>query len=239
MATSLDKYGIHEELLTPYVMPANGRRFRLLEGSSGYSVPRAIEDPKEYVQKYKQVAINAKEVGFDGIELHGANGYLPHQFLKSHSSQRTDQYGGSIENRSRFILEIIDAFNEVFSADRVGIKLSHCGGYNDMGEKSEEEAYELFSYLISELDKRNIAYIQLNVKIFVNGAFTAEEGDKYIADGKADVIVHGRPFISNPDLSERFFNNNELSEITDFSTFYLYRGEDRHVGYSGYPKFTN
>ncbi|KAI9290781.1 FMN-linked oxidoreductase [Neoconidiobolus thromboides FSU 785] len=249
----------------PSAVQANGGKFRLLEGKPGYSVPKAIEDPKEYVQMFKQAAINAKEAGFDGIELHGANGYLPHQFLESHSNKRTDDYGGSIQNRSRFILEIIDAFIEVFSADRVGIKLSPCGGYNDMGEKTEEEAYELYNHLISELDKRNIAYIQLvrhlpdfdptnrglkldvekffplikNAKIFLNGGITAEEGDKYIADGKVDAIVYGRPYISNPDLPERFFNGYELAQITNYPALYLYEGEDRHVGYSDFPTYNN
>ncbi|KAI9294231.1 FMN-linked oxidoreductase [Neoconidiobolus thromboides FSU 785] len=249
----------------PSAIKANGGKFRLLEGNPGYSIPKAIQDPKEYVQNFKQAAINAKEAGFDGIELHSANGYLAHQFLDSNSNQRTDNYGGSIENRSRFVLEVIDAFIEVFSADRVGIKLSPCGGYNDVGEKTEEEAYKLFSYLISELDKREVAYIQImrhlpdfdpasrglkldvekffplikNAKIFINGGFSAEEGDKYIADGKADAVVYGRGFIPNPDLPERFFNNHELSQITNYPSLYLYKDEDRHVGYSDYPRFAN
>ncbi|KAJ9090549.1 hypothetical protein DSO57_1001517 [Entomophthora muscae] len=249
----------------PSAIRAKAGKFRLLVGTPEYSEPEAIEDPKEYIQKFKQAAINAKEAGFDGVELHSANGYLAHQFLECQSNQRTDQYGGSIENRCRFVLEIIDAFNEVFPSQKVGIKLSPCGGFNDMGDKDVEDTKQLCKYLVTELDKRDIGYIQLfrhlaqfdtasrgnpfdleflvpyakQTQIMFNGGFTAKEADDFIAEGKASSISFGRPFIANPDLVYRFFNDLDLADPINFPSLYLYEGTNKHLGYSDYPNHPN
>ena len=112
--------------------------------------PTPIEDPSVYIDLYRKAAQNANSAGFDGVELHSANGYLPHQFLESHSNQRTDQWGGSVQNRARFVLEAVDALIDGFgSAKRVGIKLSPGGGYNDMGEELSV-AKELYAYLVCQ-----------------------------------------------------------------------------------------
>ncbi|KAJ3094745.1 hypothetical protein HDU97_007636 [Phlyctochytrium planicorne] len=241
----------------PSAIAAKGGKFRLLDGHPGYVQPKAIEDPKVYVEKYRQAAINAKEAGFDGIELHAANGYLPNQFLESHSNQRKDAYGGSIQNQSRFILEIIRTFIEVYGdSTRVGIKLSPRGGYNDMGEPLEV-AKELYGYLIKELDGLKIGYIQLawlnaeldpatrgnkidvmkelaplvkNAKLFVNGNLTGPTAEAMLEPKNAkpiDAAVFGRPFIANPNLLELLQTGGEL-KVPDFSKLYT-SGDDGYI----------
>ncbi|KXN71047.1 FMN-linked oxidoreductase, partial [Conidiobolus coronatus NRRL 28638] len=145
----------------PSDIPAKAGKFRLLKGEPGYSVPKSIENPKDYIKMYKKAAENAKLAGFDGVEFQSSGGCLPAQFLESHSNNRDDGYGGSIENRARFILEAIDELSQVYPKKQIGIKISPSGGYNDMGEGSAEQIIELHSYLIKELDSRDIGYIQL------------------------------------------------------------------------------
>ncbi|ORX94234.1 FMN-linked oxidoreductase [Basidiobolus meristosporus CBS 931.73] len=248
----------------PSAIAANGGKFRLLNGTPGYSVPEAIEDPQDYVKLYIQAAENAKAAGFDGVELHAANGYLVTQFLEQHSNKRTDNYGGSIENRIRFALEIIDGFIKIWGASRVGIKLSPSGGYNDMGEKYDD-AVALYSQLIKELDSRKLGYIQVmrhfqffdptgrgtpinidevfrplikNSLFIVNGDFSPEEGEKWVEEGKADAVAFARPYISNPDFVERLQHGKELSAITDMRTLYLAVDNDKSKGYTDYPRAT-
>ncbi|KXN70709.1 FMN-linked oxidoreductase [Conidiobolus coronatus NRRL 28638] len=245
----------------PSSIRAKTGKFDLLVGEPGYSTPEAIEDPKEYIQLYKRAAENAKLAGFDGVELHAGSGYLPVQFLESHSNIRTDNYGGSIENRSRFILETIDALQEVYDKKQIGIKLSPSGGYNDSGEGSKDKIVELYSYLIKELDSKDIGYFQptryslfldpegrgtpvdiqefrpliKNALLFANTGFSAEEGNNYLRDGKADAITYGMPFITNPDLPYRFFNGIPLNVEYNHDTFYDYPENQPHVGYTDYP----
>ncbi|KAK0469957.1 uncharacterized protein EV420DRAFT_1662635 [Desarmillaria tabescens] len=152
----------------PSAISARGGKFRFLPGAPGYVTPTAIENPRDIISVFKQAAINAKEAGFDGVEIHGANGYLIPQFLDSTSNHRTDEWGGSIENRSRFGLEVLKAVIDVWGADRVGIKLNPTGGYNDVGSSSPvldrmplEETLQTFKYFISEVDKLKIAYVTL------------------------------------------------------------------------------
>lgn len=242
----------------PSAIAAKGGKFRKLAGEPGYVTPKAIEDPKSYVLKYKQAAVYAKEAAFDGVELHAANGYLAHQFLESHSNQRTDNYGGSIENRARFVLEAIDELISVYGPQRVGIKLSPGGGFNDMGE-TKEDSEKLYSYLVAELDKRPLAYIQLfkylpefdpvqrgnewdvdallakikNVPVFLNGGYDRQSGNEDVASGKAAAIVFGRPFIGNPDLVYRLQHKIELAE-SSYLTWYVSTGS-REEGYTDYP----
>ena len=244
----------------PSALAAKGGKFRQLEGSPGYVTPEAIKDPEHYIALYKRAAQNAKVAGFDGVELHGANGYLSHQFLDNTSNHRTDQWGGSAENRCRFTLRVIDELSNVYGNDRVGIKLSPGGGYNDMG-MNEKDTSETFGYLIKELSKRKIAYIQLarywdlgdpvkrgtpvdifqwsnlidrkHTALFVNTNYNAEEGAKVLESGLADAVVFGRSYISNPDLAERLAKKQELNSALNFMT--LYGGSA--AGYTDYPTY--
>jgi 2,4-dienoyl-CoA reductase-like NADH-dependent reductase (Old Yellow Enzyme family) len=246
--------------VAPSDIPARGGKFRLLKGEPGYSTPEPIENPKDYIKMFKRAAKNAKKAGFDGVELHCSGGYLPAQFLESHSNNRNDEYGGSIKNRARFILKTIDELMWVFPKKQIGVKLSPSGGYNDMGEGRSDEIIELYSYLIQELDSRDIGYIQLcryssfvdpqgrgtnvdiqefrhlikNAMFFANSGFSGEEGDGYIAERKAEAIVYGRPFIINPDLPYRFFNEIPLAQDYNYGTFYDYPEGQPQVGYSDY-----
>ncbi|KAF7304357.1 hypothetical protein HMN09_00837700 [Mycena chlorophos] len=134
----------------PSAISARGGKFRFIPGAPGYVTPTELPDPKTVVALFKEAAVNAKKAGFDGIEFHGANGYLIHQFLDSSSNHRTDEYGGSVENRARFVLELIAAVQDVFGPD-VAIKLSPCGGYNDMGMPLSE-TIATFGYLLAQID---------------------------------------------------------------------------------------
>ena len=189
-----------------------------------------------------------------------AGGYLPHQFIDNTSNHRTDQWGGSAENRCRFPLRVIDELSRVYGPDRVGIKLSPGGGYNDVG-MTEKDTHETFSYLIKELSARRIAYVQLarpwvsadptgrekplnvfqwkqlldpnHTAFFANTNFSSEEGADTLRKGLADAIVFGRFYIANPDLAERLIANHELNKGLRFEQFYGVGGE----GYTDYPTY--
>ncbi|KAK7034017.1 hypothetical protein VNI00_012448 [Paramarasmius palmivorus] len=217
----------------PSAISARGGKFRFLPGEPGYVTPTEIDDPRKLIALYKTAAINAKEAGFDGVELHGANGYLVHQFLDNTSNKRTDEWGGSVENRSRFGLEVLKELISVWGADRVAVKLSPTGGYNDMG-MTLEDTLETFRYFVAEADKLKLAYINLvryvemmdpvfdgkkrgiphdvvesygsyvkNSLLFLNGGIFPDEGAKLIADGKAAAIAFGFLWIGHPDLAKR------------------------------------
>ncbi|KAJ7806162.1 hypothetical protein B0H14DRAFT_3768845 [Mycena olivaceomarginata] len=143
----------------PSALSARVGKFRFIPGIPGYVTPTAIEDPTSLILLYKEAALNTKEAGFDGAELHGAGGYLIHEFLDSTSNNRMDKWGGSAENRSRFGLEVLKAVIKVFGAD-VAVKLSPAGGFNDMGMPLEE-TIEMYNYFISEADKLGLSYICL------------------------------------------------------------------------------
>jgi 2,4-dienoyl-CoA reductase-like NADH-dependent reductase (Old Yellow Enzyme family) len=192
--------------------------------------------------------------------LISANGYLSHQFIDNTSNHRTDQWGGSAENRCRFPLRVIDEICSVYGNDRVGIKLSPGGGYNDMG-MTETDTTETYGYLIKELNSRRIAYIQLarywalgdpmkrgrdvdifqwrklinsqSTALFVNTDYGTEEGAKVLESGLVDAIVFGRLYISNPDLAERLINNQELNTELKVKSFYGGGAE----GYTDYPTY--
>jgi 2,4-dienoyl-CoA reductase-like NADH-dependent reductase (Old Yellow Enzyme family) len=212
-----------------------------------YVTPRALEthEIEDIIAAYRQGAQNAKLAGFDGVEIHGANGYLLDQFLQDGTNQRTDQYGGSIENRARLMLEVTDAAISVWGADRVGVHISPRGEAHDMKDSNPAAT---FGYLAEELGKRKIAFIfareylgpdslgpQLK-KAFggvyiANEKFTKESAEKIISDGHADAVSFGLPFIANPDLPRRFEENYPLNEV-DFNTLY----GDGAVGYTDYPR---
>jgi 2,4-dienoyl-CoA reductase-like NADH-dependent reductase (Old Yellow Enzyme family) len=234
----------------PSAVAARGGKFRFLPKSPGYVTPTAIDDPLVIVEQFKHAAINAKEAGFDGVELHGANGYLVNQFLDSAANVRTDKWGGSVENRARFGLEVTKTLVDVWGADRVGVKVSPCGGYNDVGMPLEE-AIATFSYFITEVDKLGVAYIALNrynaaldpvidgksrgtphdvvgtygplmknAKTMVNGSFTPEEGAEFVASGKADAVVFGMLWITHPDVFRRIQLGKPLDNALDYAHLY-------------------
>jgi N-ethylmaleimide reductase len=215
--------------------------------------PRALttEEIPGIVADFRQAVVNARTAGFDLIELHSAHGYLLHQFLSPASNQRTDQYGGSIENRTRLALEVVDAACEAWSADRIGIRISPLGPFNglDNGEDQEEAAL----YFIEELNKRELAYLHISEPdwaggkpysdafrqavrdrfsgvIIGAGAYTPEKAQALIERGLIDAVAFGRSYISNPDLVARLQHNAPLNPPRP-ETFY---GGDAQ-GYTDYP----
>lgn len=218
----------------------------LVRPKKEYETPRALETAEiaEVIEAFRKGAENAKEAGFDGVELHAANGYLIDQFLQSRTNQRTDAYGGSVENRARLLLEITDKLIEVWGAGRVGVHLAPRGDSHDMGD---ENPAQTFGYVARELGKRKIAFIftreyqgddslapqlrqQFGGALIANERFTKEQANEWLAAGKCDAVAFGIPFIANPDLVKRFAQNAPLNE-PDFSTFY---GEGPK-GYIDYP----
>lgn len=217
------------------------------EGQVPFSPPRALETDEiaGVVAQYVHGARVAKAAGFDGIELHAANGYLIDQFLRDGSNHRTDAYGGSITNRIRFLLEVVDGVTAVFPAARVGVRLSPGGSVNGMSD-SDPEA--LFSAATEALSARGIGYLHLldpvvSPKRFsplirslfagtfiVNGGYTRDSGNAAIASGEADLVAYGVPFLANPDLPRRFAEGAPLN-TPDFTTFYA--GGEK--GYTDYP----
>ncbi|RMV80493.1 Xenobiotic reductase B [Pseudomonas amygdali pv. sesami] len=209
--------------------------------------PRALElaEIGDIVEAYRVGAENAKAAGFDGVEVHGANRYLLEQFLLTGSNQRTDEYGGSVENRARLLLEVTDAVIEVWGAGRVGVHLSP---RFDMHDMSDANRTETFSYVAKELGKRGIAFIcarerdaedslgpQLKKDFggvyIANEKFTKDTANTWLAEGKADAIAFGVPYIANPDLPERLASDARLNEAHP-ETFY---GKGP-VGYIDYPR---
>src|SRR6201995_3640813 len=224
-----------------------------------YETPRALETSEipGIIDAYRQGAKNALKAGFDGVEVHGANGYLIEQFLQSHTNLRTDQYGGSIENRTRFLLEVTKAVIDVWGADRVGVRLTPYGIANGSGEA---DPMPLYSHVVKSVDPLGLAYLHFieprssgagraevnhqNVPsamtlfrplwrgtLITAGGFSGEAANAPIADGHADAIAFGRIFISNPDLPRRLAHGFPLTPY-DRATFY--GGEA--AGYTDYPE---
>ncbi|MAM87877.1 MAG: alkene reductase [unclassified Hahellaceae] len=216
--------------------------------------PRALrtEEIQDIVEQFRKGAQNAKEAGFDGVEVHGANGYLLDQFLKSGSNKRTDEFGGSLENRLRLPLMVVQAVVDVWGKDKVGIRVSPTGSFNDM---YDENPLETFGEFAKQLNDMGIAYIEVVEDSFqgnhadgrpeevidaikagfkgtyiANGDYSADEARKRISAGRCDLVTFGRLYISNPDLAERFRQNAPLNDW-DGDTFY--GGDER--GYTDYP----
>ena len=211
-----------------------------------FVTPRALDlaEIPAIVEAYRKGAENAKAAGFDGVQVHGANGYLLDQFLQDSTNQRTDAYGGPIENRARLMLEVVDACIEVWGANRVGMHLAPRGDAHTMGDSN---AAATFGYVARELGKRKIAFIaarealgesrlgpQLKAAFggpyIANERFTKESAQQVLDAGEADAVAWGQLFIANPDLPRRFELNAPLNEPNP-STFYA-EGE---AGYTDYP----
>ncbi|KAJ7626922.1 flavoprotein NADH-dependent oxidoreductase [Roridomyces roridus] len=247
----------------PSAISARGGNFRHIEGAPGYVTPTEVADPTILVALFKQAAVNAKKAGFDGVELHGANGYLIHQFLDSTSNTRTDQWGGSVENRARFALETLKAVIEVFGPD-VAIKVNPAGGYNDMGMPLQE-TLDTYEYLLREADKLNLAYVCLaryspwldvefdgkkratphdvpetyapflpSTNIWVNTGYTPEEAETAVSSGKIAGVFFGMAWITHPDVGKRIQKGKPLDNAPDYATLYGAPGVDPAKGYTDY-----
>ncbi len=218
----------------------------LLRPKTPYVTPRElrIEEIPGIVEDYRKAAENAMRAGFDGVEIHGANGYLPDQFLNSGSNKRTDAYGGPVENRARFLLEVTDAAISVWGPGRVGVHLSPHGTTHEMHDDNPRET---FLYVARELGKRKIAFIFTReyeregelfpemrkvsgIPLIANEKLTRERAEAILAEGKADAVAFGLAFIANPDLPARFARNAPLNEV-NFDTLY----SEGATGYTDYP----
>jgi len=219
---------------------------RLVRPEKAYVTPRemTIQEIKETIQDYKQAAINAKLAGFDGVEIHGANGYLLDQFLQDSTNKRTDKYGGSLENRAKLMLEVTDAVCEVWGSGKVGVHIAPRCDTQDMGDSNP---IDIFSYLVKELGKKNIAFIFSRAKIgddnlaqtlkskttanyIINQELDQKTAESLVENGTADAVSWGQLIIANPDLAHRFANDIELNEPRP--EFYYDGGE---TGYTDYP----
>jgi 2,4-dienoyl-CoA reductase-like NADH-dependent reductase (Old Yellow Enzyme family) len=241
--------------VAPSAIKINEGEIHTPTGKQPYEVPRALatDEIPRVVEDYRRAAERAKKAGFDGVELHGANGYLIDEFLQSKTNHRTDAYGGSVENRYRFLKEVVEAVTSVWPAHRVGVHLSPNGSFNDMGSPDFREQ---FTCVAGQLDQFGLAYLHVvdglafgfhNLgepmtlaefrKVFHgpligNCGYTKETAEKAITSGVADLISFGRPFISNPDLVERFRNGWPLAETAPMSDWYSPTGAK---GYTDFP----
>ncbi|MDQ6967943.1 MAG: alkene reductase [Mariprofundaceae bacterium] len=235
--------------VAPSAIRPDGQAFTL-EGLQDFVMPRALEvaEIKDIVDQYVLAAANAIRGGFDGVEIHAANGYLIDQFLRDGSNQRSDQYGGSIENRTRFLLEVTQAVCEEIGAERVGIRISPVNAFNDM---CDSEPQALFDYVATALSALKPVYLHVvevsmvgaddssvNMQqlrrcfdgcYIANGGYDKARGNQVLAS-YADMVAYGVPFLANPDLPARFLVDAELN-APDMDTFY--GGDEK--GYSDYP----
>lgn len=238
----------------PSAIAIEGQQHFTMEGMKDYETPRELteEEITRIIENYKQAAMNAMEAGFDGVELHAAFGYLPNQFLSESSNKRGDNYGGSHENRNRFVIEVMQEMVDAIGADKVAIRISPTSTYNSI---SHENPVEQFTLLINELNNMPLSYIHvMNVPfpadkypqyplnsvetfgkiskhpIIANCGYNRETGEAELEKGIAQLISYGTLFLANPDLPKRFELNAELNE-PDRAT--MYGGKDQ--GYIDYP----
>ena len=241
--------------VAPSALPAEGAIFTP-DGRKPYETPRALalDEIAAILADFGRAAERAEDAGFDGVELHGAFGYLPDQFLQSSSNQRTDGYGGSLENRARFMLEAVDNLIDVWGATRVGIKLSPSNRVNGM---HDAHAADTFGYLVQALDHRSVGYVHLmepspmdietgtvqiehvtrlfrpmlRGPVITNGGYDKARATAAVADGLADLVSFGAPYVANPDLVERFHHDPVPLNTPDKGTFYSGGAN----GYTDYP----
>ena len=230
--------------VAPSAVPAKGQNYTD-EGMKPFVTPRELtrEEIHAIVRDFATASKNAISAGFDGVELHAASGYLVQQFLTTNANLRADEYGGTIENRTRFLFEVLDAMIAAVGNERVGVKFSPRIKFNDV---EENDADVVYPYIMSRLNEQSLAYIHVmaftkegwHAKLrplykgvfFAGGGFTKETGQALLESGGADAIVYGTPHVANPDLLERFRRNAPLN-IPDQTTFYT-PGER---GYTDYP----
>lgn len=237
------------------IMIDDGELQHTPNGKEPREVPRALETHEipGIVSDYAKAAAGAKLAGFDGVEIHSANGYLLDEFLQSKTNHRTDRYGGSIENRYRILDEVVQAIRQVWPEERIGVRLSPNGVYNAMGSPDYREQ---FLYVAKQLNQYRLAYLHVmdgirfgfhslgepmtlsefrqvfDGPLMGNVAYTRESGEQAIAQGDADLIAYGRPFISNPDLVERFAKDAPLNPDADMRDWYSPTGA---AGYLDFP----
>jgi len=252
-----------EPVYAPSAISARGGKFRFLPGVPGYVQPTEVPDPTTLIELYKQAAINAKKAGFDGVEVHGANGYLVSQFLDYTSNKRTDKWGGSPENRARFALEILKAVMEVYGRN-VSIKLNPAGGYNDMGMPLQD-TIDTYGYLLKEVNTLGLSYVTLvryvealdmeydgkkrgtkhdvvetfkpflqNTPLFINGGVTPDEAKELVSSGTAAGVFFGFAMVTHPDVGKRIFEGIPLNNVPDIAHLYGARGVERSLGYTDY-----
>jgi len=226
-------------------------------GKKPYEAPRALEtwEIAGVVADYRRAAARARAAGFDGVEIHAANGYLIDQFLQSKTNLRTDDYGGSIEKRARFLREVVEAVSAEWPAGRVGVRISPNGVFNDMGSPNFREQ---FTHIATMLDRYGLAYLHVvdglafgfhklgepmtlaefrrafRGPLMGNCGYVLESAEKAVAEGLADLVAFGRPFISNPDLVERFRHGWPLAQPADMAAWYAPTGEK---GYTDFPAY--
>ena len=241
------------EIVAPSAVTLSGEMYTDSKGPQAYPKPKEMTkaDIEQAISEFVIASENAIEAGFDGVEIHAANGYLLEQFINTASNKRTDEYGGSIENRSRFVIEVSKAIVNAIGAEKTGIRVSPYGVFNDMAVYDELDA--TYEYLIKELNKLNLTYIhvvdhssmgspnvpqEIKDKIrtlfsgtyILSGGYDLERANKDVDEDKGDLVAFGRPFISNPDLVVRLQKQAELNQ-PDFSTFYT-PGEKGYIDYS-------
>ena len=230
--------------------PITGSKASTAQGARDYVAPRRLDDSElaGIVELFRAGAENALDAGFDAIQIHGAHGYLLDQFLRDSANDRSSPYGGSLENRARLLLEVVDAVSGVFGADRTGLRISPLVPFNDM---SDSDPAALVRYIAEQIEKRKLAFLDLRHDqhdrpqeqelariarkhysgvLMRNGGFDQASGEAAVESGEADAIIYGKPFISNPDLVERFRRGAALVPV-DFNT--LYTPGPR--GYTDYP----
>ena len=250
------KFHDGEKPLAPSAVNPNEKSYTP-DGFEDTVEPKAMTlvEIKETIQEFKKAAQKAKDAGFDGVEIHSSNGYLIHQFFNKNSNTRTDEYGGSIQNRARFFFEVIDAINEVWDETRIGVRLNP-SLHGAFGITATEETIPTFDYIVEKLNAYNLAYLHLSEPftdvsevdflvsdiakhyrpiykgtLMINGGFDQEKGNKVIKEGNADLVSFAKLFISNPDLPNRFEKNADIAKWNE-DTFYTPGAK----GYTDYPK---
>ena len=242
--------------VAPSAIKIEGDGTHTPNGKQPYETPRALETQElpGIVADYVAAAHRAQQAGFDGVEIHSANGYLLDQFLQSRTNHRTDPYGGSIENRFRLLREVVEGVTKVFGPNRVGVRLSPNGVFNDMGSPDNRET---FLHVAKQLDAYNLAYLHVmdglafgfhgmgdpitltdirqafHGPLMGNCGYDQATAETAIHQGQADLIAFGRPYLSNPDLVERFRHSWPLAPVPDMSTWYFGGG----AGYTDYPRY--
>lgn len=242
--------------VAPSPIRIHGDSIQTPKGNEPYETPRELrtEELAGVVDEYRQATARAMRAGFDGVEIHSANGYLLDTFLQSKTNHRTDDYGGSLENRFRMLHDVVAAVADACTPGRVGVRISPNGIYNDMGSPDFREQ---FTYVAEQLDNFNLAYLHVidglslgfhdlgepmtlaefrkvfHGPLIGNSGYTLESAEQRVSEGDADLIAFGRPYIANPDLVERFTYGLPLSPEADRDVWYS------HSGAAGYTDFPN